>query len=140
MAYGRIFNRAKYRLLRGEEHLHSDTYKALLVGTGYAFDADQDYVADVAAQELSGTGYVRKTLGSLTVTLDDTNDRAVWGAASVTWTGINAGTILGVVVYRHVTSDADSPLVAYYENGPIVTDGNDEAFNIDSTEGLVQFL
>lgn len=78
------------------------------------FDFMDDLVS--ASNECDGTGYQagfagtgRKTLGTKTVTQDDTNDWAKLDAADpAAWTGFDAGTVAWWVIYRHRTSDADS--------------------------------
>lgn len=114
-------------------NLLSDTIKVILLGTGYTPNKDHQFVADLGANELSGTGYVagfggsgRKTLASKTVTKDDTNDVAFFDAADVTWAGINAGTAGFVAVVKEVNSDADSPVLAIVDVSPdVATNGGD---------------
>lgn len=124
-----MYNRALERILNGDLLVASDTLKAMLVTSGYSANKDDDFVADTTpgSNELSGTGYSRKTLASKTVTRDDTNDRAEFDAADLTWTGINAGTAAAVIIYEEVTNDADSVLIAYIDSGgfPVTTNGGD---------------
>jgi len=104
----------------------TDTIMCLLNSSSYTFDPDHDTVDNVDANELSGTGYVRKTLASKTVTVDDTNDEVRFDAADITWTGANFGTVAGAVVYKFVTNDTDSvPLVWAELTSPAVTNGGD---------------
>jgi hypothetical protein len=51
-------------------------------------------VLGTAADEVTNTNYARKTLadGSITVTVDDTNDRTDVDFADQTWTSVAAGT------------------------------------------------
>jgi hypothetical protein len=102
-----------------------------------------NFVNQVSASELSGTGYVggfggagRKALASKTITEDDTNDRGTYDAADPSaWTGLNAGTIGGVIVIKENTTDADSDLLAFIDTNDLVTNGSDVTFNI-ATAGL----
>lgn len=72
---------------------------AVLATAGIETDAvlrDKDDLAAVVAgttNEVTNTGYARKTLanGTLTITYDDTNDRLDIDFADQTWTGVAAG-------------------------------------------------
>lgn len=136
-----IYNRAKKALLAADWETLTDTFKAMLVDADYVANADHDFVDDGASaatarpgqQELSGTGYAsgfagagRKTLSSVTVTEDDTNDRAKLSAANLVWTAIDAGTAAALIVYRHLTSDLLSELFGHFDSGfPKTTNGGD---------------
>jgi hypothetical protein len=72
----------------------SDAIKCLLLkSTGLVADAtltDYDTITALlagASDECDFTDYVRKTLASITVTVDDTNDRVDIDCADITWTG-----------------------------------------------------
>jgi len=58
----------------------------------------------------------------------------------VTWTALGVGTrtTVGVLVYKHVTNDADSPVIAFIEfSGAVTHDGTD--FTIEwNAEGILQ--
>jgi hypothetical protein len=108
------------------------TLRILLVNTAPASQAaaaDLNFVADVVAGELSGTGYARQTLAGVTVTEDDTNDRAILDATDpATYAGINAGTIAGAWIYRRVggaDSDAVDVLWCWIDTPDLVTNGGD---------------
>lgn len=129
-----VYNRAKKRLLDGSLNFASDTIKVMLVTNAYAFNADHDFVNQVSAAEVAGSGYTggfagsgRKTLGSKVVNEDDAGDRGYFDAADVTWSGINVGSVQAAVLYEEGTSDADSSLIAYIDSGgfPVVTNGGD---------------
>lgn len=110
-------NRTKLQYISGSIDLSSDTIRVALYDdtTAFTFDPDlHDFVNDIldggtTASEMSGTGYTRQTLANQSATQDDTNDRAVFDADDVTWTGLDAGTIQGVIVYRQVGTDDSTP-------------------------------
>jgi hypothetical protein len=144
-----VFNLAKKLIADGTIDLLTDTIKIMLVGSTYTANADQDYVNPSSYQtELGGTGYAggyggsgRKTLASKVITEDDTNDRAEFVAAPVTWTSINAGTAAGALIIREraATGDTMSELIGYVDSGgfPVTTNGGD--FTITwSVEGILQ--
>lgn len=105
----------------------TDTYKALLLkGSGYAPSKAHDYVADltVATNETALAGYARVTLAGAVRTIDDTNNRIVYDCNDIAFGTIAAGdTITAMVVYKFVTSDADSILIGYHDLVDTATDG-----------------
>jgi hypothetical protein len=129
-------NKLRTLLLNHGIDLLSDTIKVMLVNNTYTPDKDHSFVDSItggSSKELTGTGYTggfsgsgRKTLASKTVTQDDTNDKGVFDAADVTWTGINAGTVGFIVVIKEITNDAASPILAVIDVTPdVVTNGGD---------------
>lgn len=121
---GALYNEFKEELLKGLVDLDGHTFKMILV-TGYTPNIDShNAYSDVSAYELSGTGYSAggATLGSLTVTKDTANDRAVFDAADVTWTSISAGTPSHAILYDE--SHASDCLVAYWEVTTATNGGN----------------
>ena len=112
---GAIYNNFKEQVMEGEFNLLTDVIKVALV-TGYTPDIDTHTAwADVSANEESGTGYTAggETLGSVTVTQDDTNDRGVFDGADVTWTGLDVGTPSHAIMYDD--THASDLLIAYWE-------------------------
>lgn len=112
----------------------ASTMKVLAVSAApasAAAAADLNFVSDVVANELtnvSGTGYVRKTLSGLTIVEDDTNDRAFIDCNDFTYTAINAGTIAGLWVYRQVvpaTPNDAADILWCFLGAAQVTNGGD---------------
>lgn len=135
------YNIAAKKFIDGTLNWASADLRLLLVDAGYTFDKDHDFVDDVVADELSGTGYVRKTLAGEATSLDNVNDRAEGDADDVSWTGINAGTAKAAIIYVQVTNDADSYLVCYIDTGgfPITTNGGDLTVQFNA-EGVIQIV
>lgn len=148
------YNRGKKEVMDGTIDLVNDTIKVMLVTSGYTPNADHDFVDDGVSgasarpgqNELTGTGYQagfggtgRKTLGTKAVTEDDANDRAEFGAANLTWSAIDAGTAAAAIVYKHLTNDGASVLIAFIDTGgfPKVTNGGDLNVNWNA-EGILQ--
>lgn len=114
-----IYNNAREALLNGDIDLTSDTIKVALVTASYTPDQDaHDAWDDVSANEVSSSGYTAggATLSSKTVTQDNTNDRAVFDAADVSWTGVTFSTRYGVV-YKDTGTPATSLLIALLDWG-----------------------
>lgn len=92
---------------------------------------DLDTVADVLAQggttEADFTNYARATLGSITVTVVDGQDRVDVDCADVVFSsagGATNNTCTDVVIYEEVTNDADSVPLCQLD-ASFTTDGND---------------
>jgi len=142
-------NKLRTLLANGGVNLSSDTLKAVLVTSGYTPNADHNFLDSITAstsKELSGTGYTagfggsgRKTLASVTVTQDDTNDLAVFDAADLTWTAINAGTVAYVAIVKEITDDAHSPILAVLSLSPAVTTNGGDLTIQFSASGLITF-
>ena len=119
-----IYNNAKSAL--NANPWTSGTWQILLTTSSYTPDIDAHVYVAAVTNELIGTGYVRKTLAGQAVSVDTGNDRADFKANNVTWTAINAGTAAKAVVFKFVSSDADSILVACLDITPAtVTNGGD---------------
>ena len=124
-------NHYKYQLHNGNIDWSNDSFKIILMDTGFTFDKDADATyADVSSDELStGNGYTQntKTLSNISISEDDTNDRSVVTCDDISWTA-NGGTIgptPGVAIFDDSTTD--DTVVAYLDFGGEITiaDGND---------------
>lgn len=134
-------NDFKEELMNGTFNLGSggDTLRVMLLddSSAYSFDPDaHEFVSNVtsAANEMSGTGYTRKTLANQAVSEDTTDDEGVFDADDVTWTGLDAGTIQTVVVYQQIGGDDTTPgddrVIAVFDDSgvgdlPLTTNGGD---------------
>lgn len=133
---------ARQKVLEGDLDLKNDTLKYILLGVGYTFDKDDEYVADVVANELSGTGYTggfagsgRKEVPTRTAGHNGTSHKAYLDCADSTWTALDAGTIGTVGVWKPGTSDADSLFVGAMDITDKVTNGDDWTLQIHA-DGL----
>ena len=114
---GLIYNNFKEQVMEGEFDLADDTIKVALLAS-YTPDIDtHDEWSDVSGTEESGTGYTAggEELASKTVTQDDGNDRGVFDAADVTWSGLDVGTPAYAVMYDD--THANDLLIACWELG-----------------------
>lgn len=119
--------------------------RAMLVMTNTTADTDQDVlnIADIGTlDEYDGSGYGRATLTGEAVNEDAANNRAEFDVADFNFgTTVAAGTrqAAGIVVYRHVTNDADALLMLYIDTGGFPVAGGGGAFNVVvNAEGLEQ--
>jgi hypothetical protein len=139
-----VYNEFKRANAAGEIDLNADDIRVALVMTNSTCPTQNDGVTTLSGfttvDEMNGANYARKALANEAVNKDDANDRAEFDADDVVWTSLGAGTrsIAGVLVYKHVTNDADSIPIAYLEfPSPVVADGNN--FTITwHAEGILQ--
>jgi len=143
-----LYNKGLHKIVKGPNHPDgdfidylNDTIKVLILSpTGAsAFDVDNEFVADVDANEVtnsSGTGYERKTLASKTVLFDEANDRVEYDADNPTYTAISTNEDLaGAVIFKDTGDDATSPLIAFIEFADLSTNGSDVELQINA-DGL----
>jgi len=135
-----IYNSYKLNLIDTSTKINfsSDTIKVALVTSTYSPSIDShDFFNDIT-NEVSGTGYTAggATLASKTVTQDNTNDKAVFDAADVTWT-TSSITARGAILYKSTGVASTSPLIGYIDFGADKTsDGG--TFQITfNTEGIL---
>lgn len=120
-----IYNNAKKALNAND--WTAGTWRVLLVDASYTPNIDTHVFVSAVTGELTGGTYVRKTLATQSVSVDNATDRANYLADNVTWSALAAGgaTAAGAVVYKFVTNDADSILFAYVDFADTATNGND---------------
>ena len=140
-----IYNIAKKKFADGALNWGVDdgTIKVMLVTSAYTANKGHAYVdagsgaasARPGQCEVTGTGYAggwagsgRKPIDNAGCTYtaqDDTNDLAKLDADDIVWTGINVGAVSAAIIYKSITSDAASYLIAYVDDGgfPKTTDG-----------------
>jgi len=106
-----LSNHYKKQLAEGNINFSSNVYKIILTDTSFTFDKDlHATLADVTSNQLStGNGYTQnnKTLANVSITEDDTNDKASITWDNVTWTA-SGGSIGGTgaaCIYDDTTSD-----------------------------------
>ena len=140
-----LYQEGILRIINRNIDIAADTIKVMLVGSGYTPNKDHQFVSDVVGSELSGTGYTggyggsgRKALASKVMGKSDSTDKAYIDAADSTWTAINAGTIAWAIVFKEITNDASSPVIANVDVADIVTNGGDVTIQWDAA-GIVTF-
>ena len=111
-----VYNRGKFIIADSSLAWTSDTIQALLVDSTYVYDPDDNFVSDISG-ELTDGSYSRQTLGTKGVTEDDTGDQAYLTAAPVDFGALDNETPEGMVFFKFVTNDADSPLIAFFDGG-----------------------
>lgn len=108
------------QLLKKEIDFDADTFKIILMASGYVFNrATHVGYADVSASELATAyGYTAggATLSGVAVSQDDTNNagKVVWGNASWNVSGGNITASAAIIYDDTVTGD---PIVGYIDFG-----------------------
>lgn len=114
-----IPNSAKVRLLNGGIDLDTNDIRARLVMTNTTCDTEIDNINDLAdyttIDVADATGYADVQLASEAVAADNTNDRAEFDAADISFTGLGGDATRdyqGVLLYKYVdgTNANDLPL------------------------------
>jgi hypothetical protein len=97
----------------------SVVFRALLVGASYTYNHVQTTVADILAFEVSGGSYARVTVGSRTVVLDLSGDRALCKCANPLFPLLSGVTPSGLIIYKQVGGDdltpGNDPLICFID-------------------------
>ena len=131
-------NKIKYLLATGAINFSSDTFKIILMGTGFTFNKDtHHYYSDVSGSELaSGNGYTTggNTLAGVSVTEDDTDDRTeiTWNNTSWTASGGAIGPTPGAIIYDD--THASDAIVGYIDFGGEQTQADGGTCTISNIE------
>lgn len=129
-------NHIKYLLATKAIDFANDTFKIILMDSGYTFDedADEEY-SDVSSDELgTGNGYTAggAALAGVSVTEDDSDDRAevTWNNATWTASGGSIGPACGAIIYDDTV--ANDPIVGFIDFGADYTQPDGGTMTISS--------
>lgn len=116
-----VYNVGKTRILAGDTALDTGDLRALIIITSKTGASDPD-LATLAAIDAVGTVAFhtdRQALASLTVTQDNTNDRANADSGNITFAAAPGVTALAMVIYDNAAGGTDSVRypIAYYDTG-----------------------
>jgi len=124
-----VANKARFELSNGRIDFASDTFKMILMSTGFTFDPDTHHgYADLSASELAnGNGYTTGgvTLAGVTVTENDTTDlcEITWNNATWTASGGTIGPTPGAVIFDDTAASPQADtVVGYIDFGGEVTE------------------
>ena len=101
-----VANKARYELCTGNIDFSSDTFKIILMASGFTFDPDTHHgYADVSASELAnGNGYTTggNTLAGVAVTENDTTNlcEVTWNNTTWTASGGSIGPTPGAIIFE----------------------------------------
>lgn len=131
-------NKIKYLLATGAIDFSSDTFKIILMESGFTFDKDTHHqYSDVSGQELpTANGYTAagETLTGVSVTEDDTDDRTEveWNSVSWSASGGPIGPSPGAIIYDD--THADKAIVGYIDFGAEYTQADGGVATITNIE------
>lgn len=97
-----MYNAGKKNIFTGAIDLNTDTFKVMLVSSSYTPDRDSHEFRSSVTNEVTGTGYTSggATLSNVTVTQDNTNDRAVFDADDTTWSNSTISGVRYAIIYK----------------------------------------
>lgn len=136
-----VANKIKYLLATKAIDFANDSFKIILMQSGFTFNKDTHHgYADVSASELpTANGYTQnsKTLSGVAVTEDDTDDRTEVTWSNVTWTasGGSIGPTPGAIIFDDtVTTPTADPIVGYIDFGGDQTQADGGTATISNVE------
>ena len=119
-----LSNKMKFLLASKAIDFANDTFKVILMDTGFVFNKDTHHAyTNVSAYELAtGNGYTQNTkvLAGVTVTEDDTDDRCevTWDDVQWTASGGAIGPSPGAIIFDDtVTTPSVDPIIGYIDFG-----------------------
>jgi hypothetical protein len=122
--------------------LLTDSIRLCPILTGYTPLATHDHMDDIT-NEVNGTnctsgfaGTNRAVCGTPAVSIQGAN--AKFSSANVVYTSVNGATPVGMVIYKHLTSDAVSDWLFWIDQGfPVTYNGSTVTYAPDATNGWV---
>lgn len=111
-----FFNNYYESLAKGDIDFDANSFKAMLMTTSYTFDKTDAFRSDLSG-EASGTGYTAggQAIDNITITQDDTNDRANIDFDNETFSTITVSNVDSYILYKDTGAAATDILVAYIE-------------------------
>jgi hypothetical protein len=142
----KIYNNALKGLIDGSIDLDTDDIRGKLIMTNTTCDTEIDAISNVSdfttLDACDATGYSDIDMSSLSVAADDTNDRAEFDAADLSFTGLGGDATRdyqGVLIYKYVDgTDANDVPIAFSD---FTSDIPNTATQVDvpwDTEGIIQ--
>lgn len=129
-------------ILDGSIDWAADDIRVLLVTTAYTFSAVHDFVNDVTAQEVTGAGYSRQALVNESETFDAGTRQYRFDADDVVWASIEDDTAEScdaAIIFKQVTDDTDSILIAYVEDPSAITFNDGQVTLTFDATGVFRF-
>lgn len=142
--YGLALQKAYTNTATDQLNWTTDTIKVALVTSTYSPNQDTDNYANLAgftANELTGGGYARATLGTKTLTYDGPTNTIRFKAADASFGPGFTGTFRYAVVFKDTGTAATSPLMGYIDFGAdqSIAAGT-FTINFDTTDGVLRVV
>jgi hypothetical protein len=109
MANG-LYAKAREAFLQGDIDWLTDTIRVVMVDAA-------DYTVDLSAHQFLSSVPVEARVGTPQTLSNKTATNGVADADNATFPNVTGDTCEAIVVYKHGTTDADSPLIAYFDTG-----------------------
>lgn len=141
-----VYTYAKKQSWLAGLNLATSDMRLILCMTNTTADTEKDkqtISGFTTLDEYDGSGYSRPVLTGEAVNQDDPNLRAEFDANDLApaWAALGAGTrqAQGMILYKHVTNDADSIPIAWIDSGGFPFAGNGLPVSITwNAEGILQ--
>lgn len=107
-------------LAKSQINLTTDTLGMLMIDSTSDMTETHKFLSDVPTLgEITGAGYSRQTLTSVSVVVDTINKKVYMTANPVTWASINFSTspAVAAVIYKDGAGDSSRLILARYEDG-----------------------
>lgn len=114
----KVYGNAIKAAFNKEVDWDTDTIKVMLLSSAYTPNQDShDYLDDVVANEVTGTGYTSggAALTSKTAAYDAATNTVKFDAADVTWAGSTITARYAVVYDDSGATNAQKALIAYFD-------------------------
>ena len=135
-----VFNRAKIEWLNADTDWIAADIRTLMVSGTITIDPDDVFIADFLAAgaqvELTDGTYARQTLGTKTVTQNDTSNRGEADAANIDYGSLDNETPTGLLVFRFVTNNADSLCISIHDTN-FGTASNGAGYVVETTGNII---
>ncbi|PBA43511.1 hypothetical protein CKJ63_03360 [Mycobacterium avium] len=119
-------------------NLNTDSFHVMLLGSGYTPSDAHRYQSDIAAQEITGTGYTAGGQALSSVTTSYASKTLTLTAANIAWANSSIAAQYAAIVDVTPGSAAANPLIGYVNFGQLVSDTNG-TFEIDwNAAGIFQ--
>lgn len=139
-----VYNEFKRANAAGEIDLDADDIRVALMMTNFN-PTENDGIVNVAnligLDRADASGYADVALTGEAVNKDDANDRAEFDANDVSFAGLGGNATRdydGLLVYKFVTNDADSIVIAYIEFAAPVSGTVTQLDVTFNAEGILQ--
>lgn len=132
-----VYTGGNAAMLDGTVDWETSDIRCLMLAGSATVDVDHDFVSNVVAWELSGSGYARVSASNRTIVADDTNNRVALKCDPVTFPslGAGAGSPWWLVFYLHTGSDATARLIGIVD----ISQGTGTPTDPDGSDFVIQF-
>lgn len=136
-----VYNSFKQKIMDGSIDLDTDNINVALLTSSYTPNIDtHTFYSDVTGAEVtSANGYTTKgkSLASVTISIDTTNDLAYFDAADLTW-ATSTITARYAVIFKNTGTNTTSPLIAYVDFAADKTSDNGNFIITWSSAGILK--